>query len=270
MLHFQKDHLTVFQSALYLTTTAIIESDQVIILTDPNWLPDEVAEIREYIDKHLKNKEFYIIYTHSDFDHIIGAGAFPQAKVIASEAFQHQSKKDIILQKIHTFDQKYYIDRKYTHQYPFVDTMVSLDGETMQLGDVKLTFYQAPGHTNDGLFTVVEPYGIFISGDYLSDVEFPFIYSSYTDYVKTIHKAVSIMDHHAIQYHVPGHGNVTELKQEIMDRIEFSKYYLEQLVIDHKELENECRNKFPFFEAMEDSHLNNIQLARKEENKDRL
>ncbi len=31
--------------------------------------------------------------------------------------------------------------------------------------------YNAPGHNDDGLFTIIEPFGLMLSGDYLCDVE---------------------------------------------------------------------------------------------------
>ncbi|MDZ7834980.1 MAG: hypothetical protein U5K84_06225 [Alkalibacterium sp.] len=67
--------------------------------------------------------------------------------------------------------------------------MISKDGETLQLGELMLTFYLAPGHTEDGLYTIDRTGRHFSFGDYLSDVEFPFITTSYKDYKKTTRKA---------------------------------------------------------------------------------
>ena len=96
-----------------MTTTAIIEAEDVVIMTDPNWLPTEIENIKQYISGNIGNKELYVIYTHSDYDHIIGAGAFPEAKVIASEQFTNNPNKEAILQTIQQFDQGYYLSRNY-------------------------------------------------------------------------------------------------------------------------------------------------------------
>jgi len=261
MLHFQENNLTVFQSSLYKTTSAVVQSEEAIIMTDPTWLPGEIEEIQSYIQEHLGEKQLYIIYTHSDFDHVIGSGAFQEATVIASEAFQNNPKKEEVLKEINAFDQEYYIERNYVPHYPTVDKVILEDGEKLELGDITLTFYKAPGHTNDGLFTVIEPCGILLSGDYLSDVEFPFITSGYHDYIDTIDKASLIMQRHDVNIHVPGHGAVTNQKQEIMDRINFSKQYLTRLLTDSAELEKECRNRFRFFEGMKSSHDENVKKA---------
>ncbi|QFF98950.1 MBL fold metallo-hydrolase [Psychrobacillus glaciei] len=264
MIQYENENVRIYQSSLYVTTSAVIELDEAIILTDPNWLPQEVEEIRIYINQIIKDKQLYIIYTHSDFDHIIGSGAFPNAKVIATNKFSENKHKEEAMNQVHTFDQKYYLQRNYKPVYPQVDHIVSKDGQELALGTSKLTFYLAPGHTDDGLFTVIEPSGIFLSGDYLSDVEFPFIYSSYLDYLKTIAKANDIFSRHNISIHVPGHGHTTENVEEIQSRIEFSENYLNHLLDDLDNMEEVLQRKYPFFEGMKKLHNDNKELAMKE------
>lgn len=260
MIQFNKDNITVFQSSLYMTTSAIIQTDDVIILTDPNWLPNEIENIKNFIKKNIGDKQLYIIYTHSDFDHIIGAGAFPEAKVIASKPFDNNPNKEQIVEEIHKFDQQYYVNRNYKHEYPSVDIVISKEGQKMELGSLTLTFYLSPGHTNDCLFTVIEPDGIFLSGDYLSDVEFPFI-NNYKDYVNTINKAEKILHKYNITTHIPGHGSTTQNLEEINKRINSSKYYLNQLLQDNGELESYLNKEYTFFEGMKSIHDENKKVA---------
>ena len=247
-----------------MTTTAIIQTNKAVIMTDPNWLPTEIEEIKNYINQIISDKQLYIIYTHSDFDHIIGSGAFPEAKVIASKEFDNNPNKEEIVRKINSFDQGYYVSRNYIPEYPSVDIVISDDGQKIELDSLTMTFYKAPGHTNDGLFTVVEPYGIFLSGDYLSDVEFPFIFSNYNDYVNTVNKAENILLNHHITTHVPGHGCTTLDPKEIQNRIDCSKYYLNQLLHNDGELESYLSKEYIFFEGMKSIHSDNMQIAKQE------
>ena len=267
MIQFQNQHVTVFQSALYRTTSAIIQTEKAVIMTDPAWLPKEIEIMKDYVDAMIGDRQLYIIYTHSDFDHIIGAGAFPEAKVIATEEFQHNPDKEEVLQEIEAFDQMYYLKRNYKPIYPSAAIVVFRDAQTLRLGEVTLTFYLAPGHTKDSLFTVIEPYGIFLAGDYLSDVEFPFIFSSYKDYVQTIGTAERILQHHSIRILVPGHGTTTQNEEEIISRLHFSKYYLEELSHDNEGLIDVLREKYTFFDGMRSIHFDNISLAKKEKRK---
>lgn len=261
MIQFKNDFLTVFESSLHKTTTAVVETSDAIIMTDPNWLPVEVETIKRYIDQHLGNRQLYIIYTHSDFDHIIGAGAFPDAAVIASEKLADQPHKKEIMQKIKNFDERYYITRNYTPEYPSVDVAVSHDGQTLELESITLTFYLAPGHTADGIFTVIEPHGIFLSGDYLSDVEFPFIFSGYDDYVETVKKTKYIWQNHSIKIHIPGHGTATDNQPEIEKRINESDYYLTELPRDEGALEKYLSETYRHYESMKSIHADNKKMA---------
>lgn len=261
MIQYNKDNIRVFQSSLYMTTSAVVETDNAIIMTDPNWLPHEVEQIRNYIDEIKGDKQLYIIFTHSDFDHIIGSGAFPDAKVIASQELNENEYKEVILDKVNKFDQGYYLQRNYKPEYPKVDFIISKNAQKMSLGKCELTFYKAPGHTNDGLFTVIEPYGILLTGDYLSDVEFPFIFSSYLDYLKTMKRAEEIYIKHDIYVQVPGHGHTTENIEEMRNRLEFSQEYLRLLLNDQYNMEEVLNNKYTFFDGMKDCHINNKKMA---------
>ena len=77
-------------------------------------------------------------------------------------------------------------------------------------------------------------------------------------------KAQSIMDNYNISYHVPGHGNVTDSKEEVMDRLNFSDHYLTSLTTDFEKLEDECRTRYTFFEGMKENHRKNFDLAASE------
>lgn len=75
-----------------------------------------------------------------------GSGAFPEAKVIATEQFDNKPNKEKELQQIYMFDQGYYLNRNYKPEYPSVDIVVSNDGQRIELGSLTLTFDHAPGH----------------------------------------------------------------------------------------------------------------------------
>jgi hydroxyacylglutathione hydrolase len=49
MILFQQDQLTVFQSALFRTNSAVIEGDSFVLVVDSTWLPQEVEEIRQHV-----------------------------------------------------------------------------------------------------------------------------------------------------------------------------------------------------------------------------
>jgi hydroxyacylglutathione hydrolase len=268
MIQFQTETITVFQSALYHTTSTVVQTEDAIILADPTWLPHEVSEICTFIEKVRKGRPLYLIFTHSDWDHILGYRAFPDATVIASSEFVDHPHKDIILNQIKEFDQKYYIARDYEMEFPRVDIAVHTDGQTLQIGGTRLVFYKAPGHTSDGIFTVVEPHGVWIAGDYLSDLEFPYIYNSSAAYEGTMYKSKRILTQHTINLLIPGHGNVTASAEEMTARMDRSLAYIHAMQEAIRQKDWDASNRLiqncPFPGGMKDFHENNRKLMMKE------
>jgi hydroxyacylglutathione hydrolase len=230
MIQYQNEYITVFQSALYQTTSIVLQTEEMVLIVDPNWLPGEIDDIRDYVNSIKGNQNTYLLFTHGDFDHIIGYKAFPDAITIGSKELSSHPHKEHKLSLIQKFDSKHYIQRNYPIEFPEIDVIISEDAQQLIVGDTTLTFYKAPGHTSDGLFTVIEPIGIFIAGDYLSDFELPFIYHSAKEYNQTLKTVQHVLDHHTIKMLVPGHGQATMDFDEMKRRLEMATQYLQRLV----------------------------------------
>lgn len=210
----------VFQSALFQTNSTVVTTDDLVLVVDPNWLPLEIEEIKAFAEAQSAGKKpIYLLFTHSDYDHIIGYRAFSgiAQSVIASHNFVENTGKESNLQQIRDFDDEYYIERNYPIEYPSVSHVISHDGQTLTIGGTKLTFFNAVGHNPDGIFTIVNGQ-YWIAGDYLCGVEFPYIYHSSMDYEKTLHKTDKILEDFDIQLLISGHGAPTTEKAEILRR----------------------------------------------------
>jgi hydroxyacylglutathione hydrolase len=217
---FDSPQVRVFQSALFQTNATVVTTDDLVLVVDPNWLPAEIAEIRQFVETQSKGKKpVYLLFTHSDYDHIIGYHAFSDIaeSVIASHAFVENVGKETTLQQIRDFDDEYYIERNYPIEYPSVSHIISHDGQTLKIGETELTFFNAVGHNPDGIFTIVNGQ-YWIAGDYLCGVEFPYIYHSSMDYEKTLHKTNKILQDFDIQLLISGHGAPTTEKSDILKR----------------------------------------------------
>ncbi|MHC0036361.1 MBL fold metallo-hydrolase [Pseudoneobacillus sp. C159] len=265
------DKITVFQSALFQTNSTVIETDDSVIVVDPTWLPNEVEEIREFVYAIKGSRPVYLIFTHSDWDHVIGYRAFPEAITIGSEEMANTELKQDILDQIDKFDQEYYISRNYELAYPTIDHQVRQDGETLKIGGTKLTFYKAKGHTDDGIFTIVEPLGVWLAGDYLSDVEPPYIYSSSVNYEQTLKMVPSILEEFQIRFMIPGHGNVATTVEEIMCRQKKGQAYITDLrtaLAAGASEEETIRliDGYPFPRGTKPFHLGNVKLMKNESN----
>jgi glyoxylase-like metal-dependent hydrolase (beta-lactamase superfamily II) len=199
--------ITIFQSALFQTNSTVVRTDDAVLVVDPAWLPDEVLSIRQYVDSIRGNRALFLIFTHSDYDHILGYRAFQPEKVFMSKAMAENPDKASILEQAFDFDEKYYVDRPYPIEYPEGDFLVYRDGAQFRHGQTKMTFYLTPGHTADSMMVIVWQLGLCIAGDYLSNVEFPFIYQSSVEYVNTLEKLPRIHDRNWFTRLVPGHGD---------------------------------------------------------------
>jgi len=267
-IQYKDPQVTVFESALFRTTSTLIETADLILLIDPNWLPEEIENIQMAVKKCAANKPFYLLFTHSDYDHIIGYQAFPDAQIIASQAFVDNTGKEKIVQQIKDWDDENYIKRTYPITYPQVDIVIKEDGQQMSIGETSLTFYHAAGHNIDGIFTIVEPLGIWIAGDYLSNIEFPYIYHSSIIYEETLAKTDTILTNHQINKLITGHGDIAFSETEILQRKADSHQYIHTLRnalqsnvpfnFDH------LMQDYDFPKIMRQFHDGNVALIQKE------
>ena len=268
MVKYQSGQVTVFESALFRTTSTVIITDDLILVVDPTWLPHEIKEIQNFVFTNKGHLPLYLLFTHSDYDHIIGYNAFPGAQVIVSEAFENNAEKQKSLDGILQFDDEYYISRDYKIEFPKGDFLVKKDGQQLKVGNTILTFYLATGHNQDGIFTVVDPTNIWIAGDYLSNMEFPYIYFSSYDYEDTLNKVETILRNHEINFLIPGHGDIAFNHDEILKRKTENLNYIQELrnsLEAGKEFDLEhLWEHYKFPRIMKQFHEGNIKLMKKE------
>lgn len=261
-------NVTIFQSALFQTNSTVVVTEDVVLVVDPAWLPDEVLAIRQYVDSVRGKRAVFLVFTHSDFDHIIGYGAFVADKIFATKAFAERTDKAQILDQIIEFDQQYYIERTYPIEYPEPDFLVFKDGAQYRHGRTKLMFYTAPGHTSDSMLMVVWQLGLCIAGDYLCSTEFPFIYHSSVDYENTLHKLPQIHDRNWFTRVVPGHGlPALSLNDWMKRRIEALAYIYairESIARDIPFDDNSLWDRYQFPRVQLQYHHANIELMRRE------
>jgi len=233
------DGLLLLESDLFRTVTTIIEGNDFLLLVDPNWLPREVEYIAREIEHRRAGKQLYLLFTHSDYDHIIGYERFAGAITIASAAFTSNPDKEKVLTQIREFDDAYYLRRPYAISYPNIDQPV-LDGvDTLKLGTETILFFPAPGHNRDGMLTLLPERGILIAGDYLSNIEFPYVYHSISQYRITLGTLGDLIDSGRVGLLITGHGDATDSQEEMQARLRDSHQYLD-------DLEYAVRNGQPF------------------------
>lgn len=265
-IQFQSNNITVFESALFKTTATVIDLPNMVLVIDPNWLPQEVYAIREYVSGIRKQKALYLFFTHSDYDHIIGYKAFSDAKTIASKSFVDNSNKEKNINQILDFDDEYYIERDYPIEYPAIDIVIEEVMQEVNIEGSKLDFHQAPGHNRDGLILHLKEQEALIVGDYLSDVEFPYVYHSSDEYLNTLNTLENIIQKNDIRILISGHGNIAVDKVEVQKRIDDSRSYIHALKTGKIDTEA-LWERYQFKRHMQQYHEANIKLIENEQAK---
>lgn len=265
---YRDPNVTIFQSALFQTNSTVVLTDDVVLVVDPAWLPDEVAGIRHYVESIRGKRPLYLIFTHSDYDHIIGYKAFSADKVFMSKAMADNPDREISVAKAKEFDQQYYIDRPYPLEYPEGDFFVFRDGVQFRHGNTKMTFYLAPGHTADSMMVVVWQLGLCLAGDYLCNVEFPFIYYSSVEYERTLEKLPHIHDRNWFTRLVPGHGdpalNINEWLRRRTEGLAYIYALRESIATNVAFDEESLWSRFHYPLLQRQYHLDNVALMRRE------
>lgn len=204
--------------------SVIIADEKALYVFDPCYFDSEVAEIREFARRlESPGQERYLILTHSDWDHIAGVHDFEGYKIIAANSWDEENELRMI-DKVYVFDSEFYVDRPWTGTMPRVPIdEKATDGDTI----AGLTFFEAKGHTDDGLVSV---YGeLAIVGDYLSDVEFPFIFTSSRAYERTLAKFEDMIGRYGVTKVITQHGPAADGPDEIRRRIAVSYDYIRRI-----------------------------------------
>ncbi|UNC91607.1 MBL fold metallo-hydrolase [Candidatus Contubernalis alkaliaceticus] len=227
------ENFYVFKSSYWELNSGIMHNEEECVLIDPGYSPDELGEIDDFLkEQGGPPGQSYLIYTHSDFDHIVGGQQFPLAKEIAQENFLRCFQGEQF-QYLEEADKERGITRL-DFRFP-VPEVTFKDSLEISLKNETLALFAAPGHTRDSLFVVLKNRGVLLSGDTLSDQEFPFIHYNAQHYKETLQLAGSLLEQYDINFLVPGHGNWTGKKEEMKKRVEQDIDYLDNLMVNIRE-----------------------------------
>lgn len=270
MIQYKDTHTTVFQSAIFQTNSTVLQTADFLLVVDPALLPEEIKAIQAYVEElqAVQERPVFLLFTHSHYDHLLGYKLFSDATVIASKAFAENPDWQQDVEDMLKWDEENFVVRSYPIEYPEVDLTIEKDGQTLEVGETSVTFYQAPGHNKDGIFAVVEPVGVWLVGDYLSEFEFPLACFSSLAYENTLSKVETILAKHDIHLLVPGHGVVATDRVTILKRRAEGVAYLQELrhcLASGKEFDMEkLWQRYKLRRGMQKFHDENVEVIKKE------
>jgi glyoxylase-like metal-dependent hydrolase (beta-lactamase superfamily II) len=254
--------LTIWESQFFRTTTTYIKLGEYCLLIDPNLTDQEIHSIKDDVHLHHHPEKVIIIYSHSDYDHIAGDPFFPKARKVGSHFFTDQLVQEKAIKELQEFDQINHQTRMHPYVFPKLDDLIHENGQKMNMGEYTIQFFYAPGHTKDSLLILIPELKIMIVGDYLSNIEIPFIEDGLERYLMTLSLFEKLIDQYNIDYLVSGHGDVAMNLAEMKSRILDGQKYLHELrvaqLVGSKMKLEKWKQKYPPPDNVINFHNHNI------------
>ena len=195
----------VVTSGFWQTNAIALRSGEEAVLIDSPYLPDEL----DALSGLLAGAGFEpdgLLATHADFDHLLGRLAFPGMTLGLAESSVERLQREPggAQRALRHYDAEFYVSRPAPLALGQVQAL-PVPGH-VEIGDRELELHPAEGHTPDGMALFDRAQGLLIVGDYLSDVEIPWISEggSLADYRTTLARLAPLVEE--ANTVVPGHG----------------------------------------------------------------
>jgi glyoxylase-like metal-dependent hydrolase (beta-lactamase superfamily II) len=193
----------VVTSGFWQTNAVALRAGEEAMLIDSPYLPDEL----DALPSLLAGAGFEpdgLVATHADFDHLLGRLAFPGMTLgLCESSVERLHRAPGEAQRaLRQYDDEFYVSRPAPLALGQVQAL-PVPGH-LELGDRELELHPAEGHTADGMALFDRAQGLLIVGDYLSDLEIPWIHGSLADYRATLARLAALVEDATTV--VPGHG----------------------------------------------------------------
>jgi glyoxylase-like metal-dependent hydrolase (beta-lactamase superfamily II) len=195
----------VVTSGFWQTNAIALRVGDEAVLVDSPYLPDEL----DALSGLLAGAGFEpdgLLATHADFDHLLGRLAFPGMTLGLAESSVERLRREpgAAQRELRQYDAEFYVSRPAPLALGQVQAL-PVPGH-VEIGDRELELHPAEGHTPDGMALFDRAQGLLIVGDYLSDVEIPWISEggSLADYRSTLARLAALVEEATTV--VPGHG----------------------------------------------------------------
>jgi glyoxylase-like metal-dependent hydrolase (beta-lactamase superfamily II) len=208
----------VVTSRIWQTNAIALRAGGEVMLVDSPYFPDEL----EALPALLRQTGFEpnaLFATHADYDHVLARYAFPELTLGVGDPTMERIRANPgeAQRELRDEDARNYVERP--GPLSLGNTQSLPVPGYLELGSVEIELHPADGHTADGTALLAEFAGLFLCGDYLSNVEIPWISpgGSLDDYRATLARLAPLVER--VETVVPGHGgpNTREKALQILD-----------------------------------------------------
>jgi glyoxylase-like metal-dependent hydrolase (beta-lactamase superfamily II) len=195
----------VLTSLMWQTNAVALRAGGEAMLIDSPYFPEELDALPDVLAGAGFEPDA-LIATHGDFDHLLGRVAFPGLALGLGEPTVERFHREpgAAQRELRDFDARLYVERSGPLSLGQVQTL-PVPG-SVELGDRELELHPTSGHTSDGMAVFARWCGVLCVGDYLSQVEIPWISEggSLGDYRATLARLAPLVEE--AESVVPGHG----------------------------------------------------------------
>lgn len=212
------DNVYWFQSEIYAHVTAgAVIGPEWAVLVDSLIMPEEVLEMRAYIEENLGVRVRYIINTMYHADHTFGNCYYPGASVIS-----HSQCREIIAANNFAALEKVQEQSAQFKRTKVILPSITFESGTLtlQVGKRHIRIFSAPGNSPGGVAVLVREDRVLFSGD--AFLPLPIIVEGDTNELAETIKRIGKM---SLENIVQGHGDVI-LRGEIDQAVRSNLNYL--------------------------------------------
>ncbi len=190
-----------YESALWETTALALHSGGDAVLVDPCISAPELAAIADDVEARGLTVRAVLV-THADWDHVCGLYAFPDVPAIMSRGAADRIASGQAAEEVVRLG----ADEGLSWEGAPRADLVFDPGEALQVGPFTVETMALPGHTACGAGYRVRDLDLLCVGDYLSVIEFPFVYVSTAAYRATLAALWDALERDPAAQVTPGHG----------------------------------------------------------------
>lgn len=220
------DGIHVRQSrAFWMNSTVLLDSEHTV-LVDPGVLPSELDEMARLVNQ-AEPEAVTVIFTHAHWDHVLGRGWWPKARVVAHDRCAAEMARD--LEKIRSKSAALAAEYGEAFAAPFALPAVhdaSSGQRFLKLDPWRLVLREAPGHCASQLTVHIPERRLLIAADMLSDIEIPILNTAPAVYRGTLETLKPLAEGGAFEMLIPGHGGIALGREEIAARVGADLEYL--------------------------------------------
>jgi glyoxylase-like metal-dependent hydrolase (beta-lactamase superfamily II) len=213
----------VVTSRLWQTTATAVRCGGETVLIDSPYFPDEL----ELLPMLLEQAGFTpvgLLVTHADWDHLLGRFAFPQMSLGVGQSTGERLRAEpgAAQRELRDADAENYVVRPAPLSLGSYQVL-PVPG-VMSVGEAEIELHPTGGHTADGVAFLVRSSSLLVCGDYLSDVEIPWISpgGGIDDYRATLARLAALTE--TCEAVVPGHGSPHDREKAQQIAYEDSEY----------------------------------------------